>query len=122
MIATRSQRWLPKARILHPWPNQRFAVKHPRWEPCARIAPAGMSAGGAQQWHPYRTKAHDAVTAATAGGVTPLSLRRSFAGNARSAPSKIARWFRDSQTGEPCLQVIAERLDQMTLPRVGGGP
>lgn len=22
--------WLPKARILHPWPEQRFAVKHPR--------------------------------------------------------------------------------------------
>ena len=22
--------FLPKPRILHPWPNQRFAVKHPR--------------------------------------------------------------------------------------------
>ncbi len=22
--------WLPKARILHPWPSARFAVKHPR--------------------------------------------------------------------------------------------
>jgi hypothetical protein len=27
--------WLPKPRILHPWPAQRFAVKHPRWEPSA---------------------------------------------------------------------------------------
>jgi RNA-directed DNA polymerase len=27
--------WLPRPRILHPWPNQRFAVKHPRWEPYA---------------------------------------------------------------------------------------
>ncbi len=27
--------WLPKPRILHPWPNQRFAVTHPRWEPYA---------------------------------------------------------------------------------------
>ena len=27
--------WLPKARVLHPWPNQRFDVKHPRWEPSA---------------------------------------------------------------------------------------
>jgi group II intron reverse transcriptase/maturase len=27
--------WLPKPRILHPWPRQRFAVKHPRWEPYA---------------------------------------------------------------------------------------
>ena len=22
--------WLPSPQILHPWPNQRFAVKHPR--------------------------------------------------------------------------------------------
>jgi RNA-directed DNA polymerase len=27
--------WLPKVRILHPWPSVRFAVKHPRWEPYA---------------------------------------------------------------------------------------
>lgn len=27
--------WLPRNRILHPWPNQRFDVKHPRWEPSA---------------------------------------------------------------------------------------
>ncbi len=27
--------WLPKGRILHPWPKQRFDVKHPRWEPSA---------------------------------------------------------------------------------------
>ena len=25
-----SDDWLPKPRILHPWPNQRFAVKYPR--------------------------------------------------------------------------------------------
>ena len=40
-------RWLPKPRITHPWPNQRFAVKHPRWEPGAGIPPAGICAGGA---------------------------------------------------------------------------
>jgi group II intron reverse transcriptase/maturase len=38
--------YLPLPRILHPWPNARFAVKHPRWEPGARIAPAGICAGG----------------------------------------------------------------------------
>jgi group II intron reverse transcriptase/maturase len=27
--------WLPRPRILHPWPERRFAVKHPRWEPNA---------------------------------------------------------------------------------------
>ena len=40
--------WLPKPRILHPWPNQRFAVKHPRWEPCAGKPLARICAGGAQ--------------------------------------------------------------------------
>ena len=30
-----ADQWLPKPRILHPWPNRRFAVKHPRWEPDA---------------------------------------------------------------------------------------
>jgi RNA-directed DNA polymerase len=40
--------WLPKPRILHPWPNVRFAVRHPRREPSARIGPARICAGGAQ--------------------------------------------------------------------------
>src|SRR6267143_408036 len=40
--------YLPPARVLHSWPQARFAVKHPRWEPGARIAPAGICAGGAR--------------------------------------------------------------------------
>lgn len=40
--------FLPKARILHPWPNQRFAVKYPRWEPYAGIPHVRICAGGAQ--------------------------------------------------------------------------
>ena len=27
--------WLPRPRTLHPWPRERFDVKHPRWEPSA---------------------------------------------------------------------------------------
>jgi RNA-directed DNA polymerase len=27
--------FLPTPRILHPWPSERFAVTHPRWEPAA---------------------------------------------------------------------------------------
>ncbi|MGH7442228.1 MAG: reverse transcriptase domain-containing protein, partial [bacterium] len=27
-----SDAWLPRPRILHPWPHARFAAKHPRWE------------------------------------------------------------------------------------------
>lgn len=43
-----ADRWLPKPRILHPWPSQRFAVKHPRWEPNARIGLVRICAGGAR--------------------------------------------------------------------------
>jgi group II intron reverse transcriptase/maturase len=40
--------WLPQPRILHPWPNQRFAVTHPRWEPYAGKLHVRIYAGGAQ--------------------------------------------------------------------------
>lgn len=40
--------YLPKPRILHPWPEQRFAVKHPRWEPYAGKPPVRFCAGGAR--------------------------------------------------------------------------
>jgi RNA-directed DNA polymerase len=40
--------WLPKPKILHPWPDRRFAVKHPRWEPYALIGHVRFCAGGAQ--------------------------------------------------------------------------
>ena len=39
--------YLPQARILHPWPEQRFAVKHPRWEPYAGKPQVRICAGGA---------------------------------------------------------------------------
>ena len=38
--------FLPTPRILHPWPSDRFAVKHPRWEyagnPHVRICAGGV--------------------------------------------------------------------------------
>ena len=40
--------WLPRPSIRHPWPNARFAVTHPRWEPYARIGPVRFCAGGAR--------------------------------------------------------------------------
>ena len=40
--------WLPRARVLHPWPNVRFDATHPRQEPGARIVHAGICAGGAR--------------------------------------------------------------------------
>ena len=44
-IGMLADQWLPKPRILHPWPNQRFAVKHPRWEPDAGMPHARFCAG-----------------------------------------------------------------------------
>ncbi|HJT79254.1 MAG TPA: group II intron reverse transcriptase/maturase [Gemmataceae bacterium] len=40
--------YLPKPRILHLWPEQRFAVTHPRWEPYAGKPHVRFCAGGAQ--------------------------------------------------------------------------
>ena len=37
--------WLPKPRIQHPWPNQRFAVKYPRWKPYAGKPHVRLCAG-----------------------------------------------------------------------------
>ena len=39
--------WLPRPRILHPWPHQRFAVQYPRWEPYAGKPHVRICAGGA---------------------------------------------------------------------------
>jgi RNA-directed DNA polymerase len=38
--------WLPKPIILHPWPSERFAVTHPRWEPYAGKPHVRLCAGG----------------------------------------------------------------------------
>jgi len=44
-----AEAWLPKPVILYPWPRQRFAVRHPRWEPYAGKPHVRFCAGGAQQ-------------------------------------------------------------------------
>jgi group II intron reverse transcriptase/maturase len=40
--------FLPKPIILHPWPSERFAVTHPRWEPYAGKPLVRICAGGAR--------------------------------------------------------------------------
>jgi hypothetical protein len=34
-LAPLFHRWIPEPRVLHPYPEQRFAATHPRWEPYA---------------------------------------------------------------------------------------
>jgi RNA-directed DNA polymerase len=46
-IAKLADDFLPQPRILHPWPNQRFAVTHPRWAPYAGKPHARCCTGGA---------------------------------------------------------------------------
>ena len=43
-----AEAWLPKPKILHLWPRQRFDVRHPRWEPYAGKPHVRFCAGGAQ--------------------------------------------------------------------------
>jgi hypothetical protein len=57
-----ADQWLPKPRILHPWPNRRFAVKHPRWEPDARMPTSGSVRGVPSNGHPYRNLQGDYST------------------------------------------------------------
>jgi hypothetical protein len=46
--------WIPQAAISHPWPNQRFDVKHPRQEPSALAAHARICAGARREPCPNR--------------------------------------------------------------------
>ena len=57
-----ADQWLPKPRILHPWPDQRFAVKHPRWEPDAGMPHVRFCAGCALKAH--ETMSPEMATAA----------------------------------------------------------
>ena len=47
--------WLPAPNILHPWPNVRFAVTHPRWEPYAGKPHVRFCAGGSAMSAPTAT-------------------------------------------------------------------
>ena len=47
-IAKLADDYLPKVKILHPWPEQRFAVRHPRREPYAGKPHLRFCVGGAQ--------------------------------------------------------------------------
>jgi RNA-directed DNA polymerase len=47
-IVSLAERWLPRPRITHPWPNARFAVRYPRQEPYAGMPHVRICAGGAR--------------------------------------------------------------------------
>ena len=48
--------WLPLPHILHPWPSERFAVKHPRRELDARVGLSGSVRGALSNQRPYRER------------------------------------------------------------------
>ena len=49
-------RWLPKPRIIHPWPSQRFAVRHRGGSPVRECRTPGSVRGVRANTHPYRDK------------------------------------------------------------------
>ena len=77
--------WLPKPRILHPWPERRFAVRHPRWEPCARIGPHGSVRGARGNSRPYRESR-------TSGPSGPLMTRNGSRAQRRKVSPSIFVW------------------------------
>ena len=44
------ERWIPRPRILHPYPGARFDATHPRQEPYAVVPLVRICAGGGQRW------------------------------------------------------------------------
>ena len=64
MVDKLADRWLPEPRISHPWPAQRFRVKHPRWEPYAGMPHVRFCAGCA-------LKAHETMSPGMATAVKP---------------------------------------------------
>lgn len=53
--------WLPRPRILHPWPNERFAVKHPRYEPGVELGATGSIGRDAPTPKPAASMCHSGV-------------------------------------------------------------
>jgi RNA-directed DNA polymerase len=47
-----ADQWRLKPSTLHSWPKQRFAVKHPRWEPGAGMPHVRFCAGVLSNGHP----------------------------------------------------------------------
>jgi RNA-directed DNA polymerase len=47
-MADLAAEFLPKPRVLHPWPDERFLATYPRWKPSAQIGPARFCSGGEQ--------------------------------------------------------------------------
>lgn len=53
-----ARRWLPKPKILHPYPNVRFRVAHPRQEPDEVMLQGRICAGAPGNRRPYRESRH----------------------------------------------------------------
>ena len=55
-IVKLADEFLPQPRTLHPWPNQRFDVDHPRWAPYAGKPHVRCCTGAPSNGRPYRAQ------------------------------------------------------------------
>ena len=61
-----AREWLPPPKILHPWPPDRFRVKHPRWGAvCGNPARTDLERGAFSNGRPYRDRTSDLRSAGT---------------------------------------------------------
>jgi hypothetical protein len=68
--------FLPKPRILHPWPSERFVVKHPRWEPDAGCVRRRQRSDGVWDRLPKSAYCGGGACACTSGGSTSALAMR----------------------------------------------
>ena len=94
--------WLPKPGILHPWPDQRFAVTHPRWEPMRESRTLGSVRGVSGNWYPYRDPRSSRVSDHLESSRSPeIMVSGADFASSRSETGRAPASQRAGQAGEP---------------------
>jgi hypothetical protein len=87
-----ANRWLPPARVMHPFPEQRFAATHPRQEPSAVIPHAGICAGAAREGGPTATQSGGCACCGAGSGARGALAPRERSVPTRPRSGRLAGW------------------------------